>query len=92
MDTDLDSWNSGDNKPDIMDNATYHPEDISKEAKNGDFVGDEGDENNLGTPIKNGAEDFNDTSTVDDDLVKLHDEPYEPLDDAEYNDNSFDCD
>lgn len=54
-----------------------------------DFVEDEGDEDNLGVPIKDGAEDYDDRSTIDDDVVTLDDEL---LDDAEYNDNSFDCD
>lgn len=54
-----------------------------------DFVEDEGDEDNLGVPIKDGAQDIDDTSTVDDDVVTLDSEL---LDDSEYNDNSFDCD
>jgi hypothetical protein len=54
-----------------------------------DFVEDEGDEDNLGVPIKNGVEDYDDLSTVDDDVVDLKNEP---LDDSNYNDNSFDCD
>ena len=54
-----------------------------------DFVEDEGDEDNLGVPIKDGAQDINDISTVDDDVVTLDSEI---LDDSEYNDNSFDCD
>jgi len=54
-----------------------------------DFVEDEGDEDNLGVPIKDGAEDYNDRSTIDDDVVTLDNEL---LDDSEYNDNSFDCD
>jgi hypothetical protein len=54
-----------------------------------DFVEDEGDEDNLGVPIKNGVEDYDDLSTVDDDVVDLGDDP---LDDSNYNDNSFDCD
>ena len=54
-----------------------------------DFVEDEGDEDDLGVPIKDGAQDVDDTSTVDDDVVILN---QEPLDDSEYNDNSFDCD
>ena len=54
-----------------------------------DFVEDEGDEDNLGVPIKDGAEDYDDRSTIDDDVVTLDNEL---LDDSEYNDNSFDCD
>lgn len=54
-----------------------------------DFVEDEGDEDNLGVPIKDGAEDYDDRSTVDDDVATLDNEL---LDDSEYNDNSFDCD
>ena len=54
-----------------------------------DFIEDEGDEDNLGVPIKNGVEDYDDLSTVDDDVVDLKNEP---LDDSNYNDNSFDCD
>jgi hypothetical protein len=54
-----------------------------------DFVEDEGDEDNLGVPIKDGVEDYDDNSTVDDDVVDLDNEI---LDDSEYNDNSFDCD
>ena len=54
-----------------------------------DFVEDEGDEDNLGVPIKDGAQDVDNTETVDDDVVTLDDEL---LDDSEYNDNSFDCD
>jgi len=53
------------------------------------FVEDEGDEDNLGVPIKNGTQDIDDLSSVDDDIVTLDGEP---LDDSEYNDNSFDCD
>jgi hypothetical protein len=88
MDTDRDSWNSGDNMPDIIDNTIYDDE-ISPEAAAGKFVDDEGDEDNLGTPIKDGVEDMDDISTVDDDIVTLDEEA---LDDTEYNDNSFDCD
>ena len=73
----------------IIDNSTYSPDDISDDAKAGNFVVDEGDEDNLGVPIKNGAEDYDDRSTVDDDVVTLDEEL---LDDSEYNDNSFDCD
>ena len=54
-----------------------------------DFVEDEGDEDNLGVPIKDGAQDVNNTETIDDDVITLDDEL---LDDSEYNDNSFDCD
>lgn len=54
-----------------------------------DFVEDEGDEDNLGVPIKDGAQDIDDISSVDDDVVTLDNEL---LDDSEYNDNSFDCD
>ena len=56
-----------------------------------DFVEDEGDEDNLGVPIKDGAEDYDDRSMDDDDLVSLGIDPA-ALDDTEYNDNSFDCD
>ena len=52
------------------------------------FVEDEGDEDNLGVPVKDGAEDYNDLSTINDDVVDLND----VLDDSEYNDSSFDCD
>jgi hypothetical protein len=90
MDTDRDSWNSGDDMPDIFDNTVYDGE-VSPEAENGEFVGDEGDEDNLGTPIKDGVEDIDDISTVDDDVVNLKDD-LEALEDSEYNDNSFDCD
>jgi|GEM_PF-5485023 len=44
---------------------------------------------NLGVPIKDGAQDVDDLSTVDDDVVKLDEEL---LDDSNYNDNTFDCD
>lgn len=54
-----------------------------------DFVEDEGDEDNLGVPIKDGVEDYDDRSTIDDDVVTLDSEI---LDDSEYNDSSFDCD
>ncbi len=54
-----------------------------------DFVENEGDEDNLGVPIKDGAQDIDDISSVDDDVVTLDNEL---LDDSEYNDNSFDCD
>ena len=54
-----------------------------------DFIEDEGDEDNLGVPIKDGAQDIDDISSVDDDVVTLDNEL---LDDSEYNDNSFDCD
>ncbi|MBR1801720.1 hypothetical protein IJ768_00625 [Candidatus Saccharibacteria bacterium] len=56
-----------------------------------DFVEDEGDEDNLGVPIKDGAEDYDDRSMDDDDLANLGIDPA-ALDDTEYNDNSFDCD
>ena len=54
-----------------------------------DFVEDEGDEDNLGVPIKDGAQDIDNIDSVDDDVVTLDEEV---LDDAEYNDSSFDCD
>lgn len=53
------------------------------------FVEDEGDEDNLGVPIKDGGQDIDDLSTVDDDVVKLDEEL---LDDSNYNDSTFDCD
>jgi len=53
------------------------------------FVEDEGDEDNLGVPIKDGVEDYDDISSVNDDVVELD---TDILDDSEYNDNSFDCD
>ena len=53
------------------------------------FVEDEGDEDNLGVPIKDNKQDIDDLSTVDDDVVVLGDEA---LDDSNYNDNTFDCD
>ena len=54
-----------------------------------DFVEDEGDEDNLGVPIKDGAQDIDNIDTVDDDVVNLEEDI---LDDEEYNDSSFDCD
>lgn len=53
------------------------------------FVEDEGDEDNLGVPIKDGAQDIDNIDTVDDDVVNLEEDI---LDDEEYNDSSFDCD
>ena len=44
IDTDLDSWNTGNDKADIIDNTAYNPEDVSDEAKAGQFIEDEGDE------------------------------------------------
>ena len=41
---------------------------------------------NLGVPIKDGAQDVDDLSTIDDDVVKLDEEL---LDDSNYNDNTF---
>ena len=49
----------------------------------------EDNDTNLGVPIKDGAQDVDDISTIDDDVVTLDSEI---LDDSEYNDNSFDCD
>jgi hypothetical protein len=70
-----------------MENNEVH--DLYDDEVREDFVEDEGDEDNLGVPIKNGIEDYDDLSTVDDDVVDLGDGP---LDDSNYNDNSFDCD
>jgi hypothetical protein len=81
IDTDLDSWNTGNDKADIMDNTKYNPEDVSDEAKEGLFVGDEGDEDDLGI-----------SDDTDDDLVKNLDAHFDELDDSEYDDSSFDCD
>jgi len=81
IDTDLDSWNTGNDKEDIIDNSEYNPEDISDEAKNGEFIEDEGDEDNLGI-----------SDDTDDDLINNLGANFSALDDSEYNDNSFDCD
>lgn len=81
IDTDLDSWNTGDDKADIMDGAEYNADDISDEAKNGEFVGDEGDEDNLGI-----------SEDTADDLVSNLDANLDALDDSEWRDDSFDCD
>ncbi len=81
IDTDLDSWNTGNDKADIIDNTAYNPEDISDEAKAGQFIEDEGDEDDLGI-----------SDDTDDDLVENLDAHFDALDDSEYNDNSFDCD
>lgn len=67
----------------------FEKHDLYTNEAHDSFVEDEGDEDNLGVPIKNGAEDYDDRSSVDDDVVKLDEEL---LDDSEYNDNSFDCD
>ncbi|MBR1874764.1 hypothetical protein IJ798_00040 [Candidatus Saccharibacteria bacterium] len=65
----------------VHDLYTNEPHDV--------FVEDEGDEDNLGVPIKDNKQDIDDLSTVDDDVVVLGDEA---LDDSNYNDNTFDCD
>lgn len=70
-----------------MENNEVH--DLYDDEVREDFVEDEGDEDNLGVPIKDGVEDYDDRSTIDDDVVTLDNEL---LDDSEYNDNSFDCD
>ncbi len=70
-----------------MEDNTVH--DLYDDEVREDFVEDEGDEDNLGVPIKDGAQDVDDISTIDDDVVTLDNEL---LDDSEYNDNSFDCD
>lgn len=81
IDTDLDSWNTGNDEKDIMDNSEYNPEDISDEAREGKFVGDEGDEDDLGI-----------SEDTDDDLVKDLGANLDALDDSEWRDDSFDCD
>lgn len=70
-----------------MEDNTVH--DLYDDEVREDFVEDEGDEDNLGVPIKDGAQDVDDISTIDDDVITLDNEL---LDDSEYNDNSFDCD
>ena len=76
--------NEKDASLDIVDNVAYSGE-VSETS-----VEDEGDEDNLGGPIgEDGAQDVDDTTTVDDDVVTLDNEI---LDDSEYNDSSFDCD
>lgn len=68
----------------------FETHDLYDDEVREEFVEDEGDEDNLGVPIgKDGAQDVDDISTVDDDVVNLENEL---LDDSEYNDNSFDCD
>ncbi len=81
IDTDLDSWNTGNDKADIMDDSEYNPEDVSDEAKEGLFIEDEGDEDNLGI-----------SEDTDDDLVENLDAHFDALDDSEWCDDSFDCD
>ena len=81
IDTDLDSWNTGDDKADVMDGTVYNADDISDEAKNGEFVDDEGDEDNLGI-----------SEDTADDLVSNLDANLDALDDSEWRDDSFDCD
>jgi hypothetical protein len=78
-DTDLDSWNSGDNKPDAFDDAEYDAE-ISDEAAEGKLMPDEGDEKDLGI-----------SEDTADDLVNLG-EDLHALDDSKWRDDSFDCD
>lgn len=70
-----------------MEDNTVH--DLYEDTGRVDFVEDEGDEDNLGVPIKDGAQDIDDISTVNDDVVKLDEEL---LDDSNYNDETFDCD
>lgn len=68
----------------------FETHDLYDDEVREEFVEDEGDEDNLGVPIgKDGTQDVDDISTVDDDVVNLENEL---LDDSEYNDNSFDCD
>lgn len=81
IDTDLDSWNTGNDKADIMDNSDYTPDDISDEAREGKFVDDEGDEDNLGI-----------SEDTADDLVSNLNANLDALDDSEWRDDSFDCD
>ena len=83
-DTGLDSWDSGDDRPDIIDHTVYDA-DVSEFP-----VADEGDEDDLGVPLnEDGAQDLDNLESNNDDVVSLD---IEPLDDSEYNDNSFDCD
>jgi hypothetical protein len=70
-----------------MENNEVH--DLYDDEVREDFVEDEGDEDNLGVPIKDGSQDIDDLDSVDDDVVDLNDDI---LDDEEYNDSSFDCD
>lgn len=70
-----------------MENNEVH--DLYDDEFREDFVEDEGDEDNLGVPIKDGSQDIDDLDSVDDDVVDLNDDI---LDDEEYNDSSFDCD
>ena len=81
IDTDLDSWNTGNDKADIIDNSEYNPDDISDEAREGEFVDDEGDEDNLGI-----------SEDTADDLVNNLGANFDALDDSEWRDDSFDCD
>lgn len=81
IDTDLDSWNTGNDKADIIDNSEYNPDDISDEAREGKFVDDEGDEDNLGI-----------SEDTADDLVNNLGANFDALDDSEWRDDSFDCD
>ncbi len=70
-----------------MENNEVH--DLYDDEVREEFVEDEGDEDNLGVPIKDGSQDIDDLDSVDDDVVDLNDDI---LDDEEYNDSSFDCD
>ena len=81
IDTDLDSWNTGNDMADITDDTVYDSDDISDEAREGEFVGDEGDEDDLGI-----------TDDDDDDLVHNLDSNRDKLDDSLWRDDSFDCD
>ena len=63
--------------------------DLYVDEPHDEFVTDEGDEDNLGVPIKDNKQDIDDLSTVDDDVVILDNEL---LDDSNYNDSTFDCD
>jgi hypothetical protein len=81
IDTDLDSWNTGNDKADIIDNSEYNRDDISVDATEAKFVDDEGDEDNLGI-----------SEDTADDLVNNLGANFDALDDSEWRDDSFDCD
>ena len=82
-DTTNDSWDSGANQPDYFDRTAYDINDPTDD----DNLEDEGDENDLGDMSD---EEFRLRNRTTDSDTDPH--LFDPIDDSEWNDASFDCD
>lgn len=104
LDTTNDSWDSGDNKPDLFDRTKYSGEADDKTKQEKPFVVNSDQPISHKAPSNANADDTGDDITSDanddlgitensyDDLVGNLGAGFDNLDDSEWRDDSFDCD